>query len=101
MNSGWNGTPQNTTKMAGTHLASGADLAPDDSLLDLRDISVQEIFALVWQAPQGVMKSEERGIHERLASGGAEDHRLYADLLRAWSRTSRLRTRWPTGQDNC
>ncbi len=49
MNSGWNGTPQNTTKMADTHLASGAGLASDDPLLDLRDISVQEIFALMWQ----------------------------------------------------
>lgn len=56
--------------MAGTHLASGAGLAPDDFLLDLRDISAQEIYILVWQAPQRAMKSEERGIHERLASGG-------------------------------
>jgi len=71
MNSGWNGTPQNTTKMVGTHLPSGTGLAPDDSLLDLRDINVQEIFGPVWQAPQRVMKSEERGIQERFASGGA------------------------------
>ena len=38
-------------RLVQTHLGSWFGLAPDDSPLVLRDIGIQDIYALDWKAP--------------------------------------------------